>query len=162
MALAVWIGVCLLILLGLAGSVLPGLPGAPLILLAAVIHKLLLPQYLSWWTVGALAVLAVVSILVETLFAVAGARWFKATFWGILGAGFGALLGLIGGVVGVLAGAVLGAMAAERFLARRSPEDAIKAGVGAGLGLLLSGLGKFVISLAMTALFAFACWSDKL
>jgi len=162
MAIAVWILTVFLIMLGLAGSLLPGLPGAPLILLAAVIHKMFLPHYLSWWTVAALAGLAVVSIIVETLFAVAGARWFKATTWGILGAGLGALLGLVAGVVGVLAGAVLGAMAAERFLAQRTPEDAIRAGFGAGLGLLLSGVGKFVIALAMTGLFAFACWSGRL
>ncbi len=58
-----WTLAVALILLGIAGSVLPGLPGAPLILLAAVIHKVYLPPYLSWWVVAALAALFVLDCL---------------------------------------------------------------------------------------------------
>lgn len=162
MAIVVWTVTCILIILGLAGSVLPALPGAPLIVLAALIHKIFLPGFISWWTVAALAAMALLSVLLDALFAVAGARWFKATLWGVLGAGAGALLGLLGGILGVLAGAVLGAVAAERLLARRSPEDAVRAGLGAGLGMLAAGAGKLAIALAMTALFLFACWSGRL
>ena len=80
---AIWAATAVLMLLGAAGSFLPAIPGAPLILAAAVLHKLLLPQYLSLWSLAALAVLAAFSIAVDLLFSVGGARWYGATSWGI-------------------------------------------------------------------------------
>ncbi|MFA5137834.1 MAG: DUF456 domain-containing protein [Elusimicrobiota bacterium] len=162
MELVIWVVVVAMMLAGLAGTLLPGLPGAPLILLAAVVHRLFLPDYLNWWTILALAGLAGLSFLVEFVFTAIGAKWCKATFWGILGAGVGAMIGLIGGVIGVAIGAFLGAVAGERLLAKRTPEDAIRAGTGACVGLLVSGAGKLLVGAAMVVLFVLGCWLDAL
>jgi len=99
---------------------------------------------------------------VEFVFTAIGAKWCKATFWGVLGAAAGAMIGLVGGVIGVAVGAFLGAAAGERLLAQRSPEDAIRAGTGACVGLLVSGAGKLLIGIAMAALFVLGCWLDRL
>lgn len=154
---AIWAAAALLMLLGLAGSMLPAIPGAPLILAAALLHKILLPQYLSLWTLAALASLAALSVALDLLLSVGGARWYGATSWGLLGSGVGAVIGLAGGVPGLLAGAVLGAVAGEVLFAKRALPDAARAGLGAGLGLLASAAGRALICLLMIGVFLADC-----
>lgn len=153
----VWSIAFVLIVLGLAGSVIPGLPGAPLILLAAVIHKVYLPGYLTWWAVAALAALSIASVVMDTAFAAAGGKKFGASNWGVLGAGIGATAGIFFGPLGLLAGAVLGAVVLELALAGKALGPAVGAGAGAALGILASTAGKLVTALLMAALFALDC-----
>lgn len=153
----VWLAVVLLILLGLAGTLLPGLPGGPLIFGAAALHKLLLPGYLSWGTVISLALLAFLAQLAEVALTAAGARTFGATGWGILGGACGALVGLLWGPPGILAGAVLGAAACEMGFAGRPFQEAARAGLGAALGLLASAVGRVAVALLMVLLFVLDC-----
>jgi uncharacterized protein YqgC (DUF456 family) len=151
MTAAAWALASLLILLGIAGSVLPALPGAPLILAAAVVHRLMLPGYVSMWSIVLLAVLSAVTILAEWAMSAVGARAFGGSKWSLIGAPVGALLGLPFGLFGILAGAVLGAAALEAAFAGRSAPDALKAGLGAGLGVVAGTFGRLAIALAMAA-----------
>ncbi|MBI5202523.1 MAG: DUF456 domain-containing protein [Elusimicrobia bacterium] len=154
----VWILAVLLIALGLAGAILPGLPGAPLILLAAVVHKVFLPAYLSWWIVGALAFLAILSIVLDAALAAAGGKKFGASNWGVLGAGLGATAGIFFGPLGLIGGAIAGAVILEVGVAGKQLEPALKAGAGAALGILASTAGKAAVALLMAALFALDCF----
>lgn len=146
---AVWLVTAALALAGAAGVFLPGVPGTPLILLAAVFAKVMLPQALSWWTVAGLAVLTVLAEAVQLLLTLGGARKMGATHWGMAGACVGAVLGLWGGLMGMFAGAFAGALAAESVFAGRPLDESAKAAVGAGLGLAASLAGRAVIALTM-------------
>lgn len=147
----VWALTALLILVGVAGSVLPALPGAPLILAAAVLHRWLLPGRVSLWTIAALAVLAALSVVVDAACGVLGARRFGGGRWAMLGAGVGAAVGLFFGPLGLFAGAILGAAACEMAFDRKALEDALKAGVGAGLGLLAGTFLRLGLAVFMAA-----------
>jgi uncharacterized protein YqgC (DUF456 family) len=151
MTVAAWVLASVLILLGIAGSVLPALPGAPLILVAAVAHRLLLPGYVSTWSLVVLAALSAVTLLADWAMSALGARAFGGSRWSLFGAPVGALLGLPFGLFGVLAGAVLGAAALEALFAGRSAPDALKAGLGAGLGVVAGTFGRLAIAVAMAA-----------
>ncbi|MFH1725327.1 MAG: DUF456 family protein [Elusimicrobiota bacterium] len=153
----VWTLCILLIIVGLAGTVVPAVPGAPIILVAAVLHRLFLPQYLSWWTIAGLAVLAAAATVVDMACTLGGAKRMGATAWGLSGAGLGGLAGLLGGILGVLAGAILGAILGELIGSRRTFAGAVRAGLGAGLGLIASTAGRVLLGLAMVALFAADC-----
>lgn len=152
-----WLASLLLMAAGLAGSFLPGIPGTPLILAGVILHKLLLPRYLSWWTVGLLAFLAFLSCAVEAGFAVAGGKTLGAGRWGLLGAGVGATIGLFFGPLGLLLGAFAGAVTGEMAVAKRPLKPSLKAGLGAGLGLMASVAGRLVIALVMVAVFVSDC-----
>ena len=150
---AVWLATTLLIITGVAGSVVPGLPGAPLILVAAVLHRWLLPGYVSAWTIGALAALAALSVVVDAVCGVLGVRRFGGGRWAMLGAGIGAALGLFFSPLGLIVGAIAGAAFCEMAFDRRVWNDALKAGLGAGLGLLIGTAARFGLALFVAAWF---------
>ena len=148
---AVWLLTAALAALGVAGSVLPGLPGAPLILAAAVLHRWLLPGFVSGWTVAALVVLAALTVVVDAACGILGARRFGGGRWAILGAGVGAALGLIFGPLGLILGALAGAALCEIAFDRKAWNDALRTGLGAGLGLLVGTAARVALALLMAA-----------
>lgn len=142
-------------LVGVAGSILPGLPGAPLILGAAVGHRL----YFGDASAGTLVLvlmgcLALASAGLDYIASAMGAKKFGATWRGILGAAVGAVVGLVFGPIGLLTGPFLLAVALEA-LGGRSIEEAGRAGAGAFIGLLVGAVGKVACSLSMIGLFLF-------
>lgn len=154
----VWLLTVLLLFLGLLGSVIPGLPGAPLIFAAAVWHEFFLPQYLSGWTLVLLGLLACLSAVLDLLLSAAGGRRMGATYWGVLGAGLGAAAGIFFGPPGLFGGAVGGAVIAELLLAKQPLKLAAWAGLGAGLGLLVSTAAKAALALFMVGWFLADCF----
>ena len=147
----VWLLAALLIAAGVAGSILPALPGAPLILVAAVLHRWLLPGYVSLWTIGALVILAALTVVLDAACGIFGVRRFGGGRWAMLGAGVGAALGLLFGPLGLFAGAIAGAVACEMAFDRKALNDALKAGLGAGLGMLVGTILRLGLALLMAA-----------
>ena len=98
MTTTLWIVAVLLMLVGIAGTVLPALPGVPLIfggvLLAAWIDDF---QRISVVTVIVLAVLAVVGIVIDYVAAAISAKRAGASRQGIIGAAIGTLAGIFTG-----------------------------------------------------------------
>ena len=138
---------------GVVGSVLPGLPGPPLVLGAAVVHRLYFgPSGASNLVLGLLVGLMLLSLALDYTASLVGARKLGATWRGVLGAGIGALLGLFAGPVGILVGPFLGATALE-MTGGRELKAASKAGLGAFLGLLAGVVGKVACCVAMIGLF---------
>jgi len=154
----VWALVVVLMLLALAGAFVPAIADAPLIFLAAVVHKVFLPAYLSIWTLVAFAVCACAALTFDAACSIYGARRFGATAWGIFGGGAGALIGLFFGPFGVPLGAMIGAALSEWVFRRRSIGESLRAGFGAGLGFLASSVGRFLLCLAMIVWFFLDCF----
>lgn len=146
----------LMVLLGLAGILLPALPGVPLMfagmLLAAWAGGFAKISVLTVVLLGILTAIAVIADLLATLL---GAKKFGASKTAIFGAGIGAVVGLFFGPVGLIAGPFVGALAGE-MLSGSHWQQATHAGFGAALGFLLGTLAKIAISFAMLGLFVFA------
>ena len=104
----------LLVLVGVAGTILPAIPGLPLVfagmLLAAWAGDF---QQIGGWTLLVLAILTLVSIGVDFLASAAGARRVGASRLAVIGALAGTLVGLFFGLVGVFAGPFVGAVVGE-------------------------------------------------
>ncbi len=141
-------------LLGLAGTVMPFLPGTPIILAGAVLHRLLLPDVLSWWTIAGLFLFAALAAFVEAAAAATGPRWMGASRWAVGGAIAGFLAGLFFGPPGWILGPILGALLAEMIFARKSIGAASRAGVGAGLGLAAAAAVRVAVAVAVIAALA--------
>ncbi|WP_243050111.1 DUF456 family protein [Dyella sp. RRB7] len=145
-----------LIVAGLAGTILPALPGIPMIfggiwLVAAVDDYRHLRT--GWLVViGALGALGVVVDLVASTLGAKRVGASKLALWGAaLGTLVGMFLGIAGLLLGPFVGAVLGELASGTSVLRSA-----HVGVGTWLGLLFGTLVKLVISFMMIGLFAFA------
>jgi uncharacterized protein len=156
MDVMLWILALGAMLLGLLGLVLPLLPGSPLLLggawLAAWLDDY---QRVGGWTIGLIAVLALLAWVVDYVAAIVGVKKVGASKQAMLGAGLGALLGLPLGLIGLILGPVVGAMLGE-YLARKDEVQAGKAGLAAGLAFVVAMALKLGLGIAIVAVFAFA------
>ena len=119
-------------LLGLLGSVLPGLPGVPLIFASALVYAYVtdfeVVGTLVLVLLGLFALLAFVADFVGTAY---GARRFGASNWGTAGGAIGGLVGTLAGALffgvgalfGLLAGTIGGVFAGEYLRRRRRPSS---------------------------------------
>ncbi|MGF1678744.1 MAG: DUF456 domain-containing protein [Candidatus Methylacidiphilales bacterium] len=145
--------VWMLLLLGLVGAVLPLLPGTPLVFCGVLLHKLLFPEALSWWTVVIAGVGVILALLADWLGGVMGARWLGAGKWGMLGALLGGIVGLFFSLPGLILGPIVGAVVFEACLARKKPALAAKAGAGVIVGILASNVAQLLIGLIVILIF---------
>lgn len=151
-----WVLALLLVLAGIAGSVLPVLPGAPLVfgglLLAAWIDGF---ARVGWFPLSLIGVLAALTFGVDLASTALGAKKVGASPLALAGAAVGTVAGLFFGIVGVLVGPFAGAALGE-YLARRDLRQAGKVGLGTWLGIVLGGAAKIALLLAMCGVFATA------
>lgn len=144
----------LLMLAALIGSILPGLPGTPLALVAAIAHRLYFGEdSVSNAVLIALIIITVLALVFDFLATMLGAKKFGATWRGALGAMLGGVAGLFFGPPGMILGPFLGATVFE-MLGDKEFKHAVKAGTGAVIGLLLGVIGKFALCVTMMVLFA--------
>lgn len=143
-----------LMLIGLIGSVLPFIPGSPLILLGAFIYAwytdfLVVP----WGTLVILLLLTVLSQILDYLASILGAKKFGASRWGMSGAFLGGIIGLFsGGILGILIGPFIGALLLELLHGQDLPAS-LKIGLGTLVGFLGGAIGKIIIALTMIGIF---------
>ena len=155
-AILLWIIAVILVAAGLAGLVLPGLPGAAVLyaglVLAAWIEDF---AFARGGTLAILAVLALLTHVVDFVAGILGAKHFGASRRAMAGAMLGAILGIFFGLPGLLLGPFIGAAIGE-LSAQRSLGAAGRAGVGATLGLVLGVAAKLALAFAMLVVFAAA------
>jgi uncharacterized protein YqgC (DUF456 family) len=147
-------------LIGLLGTLIPGIPGAPLILIAAVGHKFYFGEAsVSYPVLALLVLLTVASLVFDFLGSLVGAKKLGATWRGMTGAIVGAIVGLFFGLPGLILGPIIGAFLFE-LLGGREWRDSAKAGFGALVGMLLGTLGRIVCSVVMIAVFCVSLFWD--
>src|SRR3954468_22070523 len=139
--------------IGCFGSILPLIPGTPLILAAAIVHKIVMgPKSAGWFVLTMLVGLTLFSVVLDYLASVYGAKQFGATRKGMLGAIVGLVVGLFFNLPGILLGPFIGAGLFE-LIGGREWKPAMKAGAGATLGIFAGAVGKFICCLLMTVVF---------
>ncbi|HEY4444978.1 MAG TPA: DUF456 family protein [Steroidobacteraceae bacterium] len=150
-----------LIVIGLAGTIVPALPGIPLIfagiwLIAGVdrYHHIGL-----WWLLG-IAVVGAIGLSLDLLAGAWGAKRVGASKQAVSGALAGTVIGLFFGLPGVLlgpfVGAALGELAAGNGILRST-----HVGMSAWFGLVFGTIMKLVSSLIMVALFVAGWWWNR-
>ena len=152
----IWIASLLLVGVGMAGILLPGLPGTPLVfcglLLAAWADGF---EHVGAGAMIALAVLTVLGVAVDFVAAGLGAKGAGASREAVIGAAAGTFVGLFFGIPGIVFGPFVGAVAGE-FVARRSLGQSGRAGVATWIGFILGTGVKLVLAFTMVGLFAIA------
>ena len=155
-----WLCVVLLIAAGLAGTVLPALPGTALVLAGIVLGAWIDGfQQVGWVPLTVVGVLAVLAWVLDYVAGLLGAQKAGASREALWGAALGTVVGLFMGLVGVLFMPLVGAAAGE-YLARRADANAhgqaLRVGVATWLGIMVGLLAKVVIACMMIGIFVAA------
>ena len=151
-----WVLCAALILVGLAGTVLPALPGT-LLVLSGIVLGAWIDDFtrVSWVTVTAVSVLAVLAWVLDYVAGLLGARKAGASKQAIIGAAIGTVAGIFMGLVGVLFMPLVGAALGE-YLAQKDRDRAVKVGIATWLGIMAGLVAKVVIALMMIGIFVVA------
>jgi uncharacterized protein YqgC (DUF456 family) len=150
-----------LIAMGLAGAIVPTLPGIPLIFAGIwLIARVDRYQHLGrWWLVG-IAGVGAVGMTLDLLAGALGAKRVRASKQAVWGALAGTIVGLPFGVLGLLLGPFFGAVLGE-LAAGNSVLRSTHVGVSAWVGLIFGTIIKLVSSLMMVALFGAGWWWNR-
>jgi uncharacterized protein len=155
-----WVVAVILIVVGIAGTVLPALPG-----IIFVFGGITLAAYadnftrISGLTVSILAVLAIAGWVLDYVAGLMGAKKAGASKLAIIGAAIGTVAGIFMGLIGVLFMPLVGAAIGEYLYLKGHPEAlqrAGKVGVATWLGIILGMIGKVVIVFIMLGIFGVA------
>jgi uncharacterized protein YqgC (DUF456 family) len=150
-----WILAGLIVIAGLAGTVVPALPGVPLVFTGLFMGAWAGNfETVGWTTVAILAVLAVFAWIVDFLAGAAGARYLGASSRAFWGAAIGAVAGIFFGLVGLLLGPFIGAVLGE-LSGGSSMVQSGRAGLGAWIGMVIATALKLAIAFLMVGVFLF-------
>jgi uncharacterized protein YqgC (DUF456 family) len=153
MTILLWLLAVALVIVGLAGVVLPGLPGHVLIFAGLA---------LAAWadgfarvgmpTLAVIGALALASYVIDVVATVLGVRHLGASSRAMTGAALGTLLGLFMGLSGIIVGPFLGAVLGE-LTVQGDVVQAGKAGVAAWIGFAVGAAVKVAIAFVMIGVF---------
>lgn len=151
-----WVLSAALIVIGLAGIVLPALPGTMLVL-AGIVLGAWIDNFtrVGWFAIALVTVLAVLAWVMDYVAALLGAKRAGASRKAIIGAALGTVAGIFMGLVGVLFMPLVGAAIGE-FAAQKDHSRAVKVGVATWLGLLAGMLAKVVLAFTMVGIYVVA------
>lgn len=170
-----WILIAVM-LVGVVGAVVPGIPGPSLILGAILVWIIVQVSQgvanVNWLPLIAIFLILILSAGVEFLATYWGARQAGASKWGQIGAFVGLVLGffgllpawLFGGpLLGILIGPLLGAIIGEFIYRRELPlpertQQSVKAGVGVVVGSLIGNLIEGLLAIAAVVIFVVSTW----
>lgn len=156
MDVALWILAVALIAVGLAGTILPALPGVPLVfggvLLAAWIDDF---KTIGGVTLGILAALTVIGVVIDYVAAALTARRAGASRYGVIGAAIGTLAGVFSGLWGLIFMPLVGAAFGE-WIANKDALRAGRIGVATWVGLVIGTAIKLAIAFTMVGVFVAA------
>ena len=147
----------LMVVVGIAGTLLPMLPGVPL-----VFAGLLLIAWLDGFTKVSILTIVIIGVFALIAWAIDFAASFvtakkvgasKQALWGTV---IGGIVGLfVGGLAGIILGPAIGAMLGE-LMAHQDKSRATTVGIAAGFGFVLALLAKWVLTLLMLGIFTYA------
>ena len=151
-----WLLAVVLVLIGIAGVILPALPGTPFVflglLVAAYIEHF---SRIGWPTLTILGVLTLIATAVDFFAASIGAKRVGASPQAVGGASLGAVIGIFFGLPGLFFGPFIGAVIGE-YKSRPDLIQAGRAGLGTWLGIFLGMALKIALVFTMLGVFLLA------
>lgn len=161
MSTLLYVAGAVLIVLGLAGALVPALPGIPLImggiwLIAAVDGY----RHLGQWWLLSIGLIGVVGLTLDLVAGALGAKRVGASKQAVSGALVGTVIGLFFGLPGLLLGPFCGAVVGE-LTAGNSVLRSAHVGAGTWLGLIFGTIIKLVSSVMMVALSGAGWWWNR-
>ena len=149
----------LFILLGIAGAILPVLPGPLTSWFGLLILHLTTIIPMNYTFLGITLAVAILIWILDYIIPAIGTKRFGGSKYGVYGTTIGLVIGLLSPIpFGILIGAFLGAFIGELLYDKSGTARALKASVGSFIGLITSATLKFLVALVYAILFFTKFW----
>lgn len=143
----------LLLLIGLIGTILPVLPGAPLALAGLVVFKFSQDANYGWGLIIVAGVLVMIGAVLDYILPIYMTKKLGGSKYAIWGSIIGLIVGLFFPPIGFLVGPFLGAFFAELWANSQQPKAAFKAALGSFVGFILTTGYDVLLTLAFIGVF---------
>lgn len=147
----------LLMLVGIIGCIVPGLPGAPIAYAGLWVAQATDRVDFSWQFLLVWGIVVVVISVLDYVVPAWGTKHYGGTKWGVWGSTIGVFVGLFFGAAGVILGPLVGAILGELISGKRM-SDAVKAGWGSFVGILFGTILKLIACGLMIVALIQAIW----
>lgn len=147
----------LLMLIGIIGCIVPGLPGTPISYVGLWIAQATDRVDFSWQFMLIWGIVVVVITLLDYVVPAWGTKRYGGSKWGVWGSTIGVFVGLFFGAAGVILGPLVGAILGE-LISGKQLNDALRAGWGSFIGILFSTVLKLIACGLMTTALIQAIW----
>jgi uncharacterized protein len=145
------------IILGIAGCILPVIPGPPIAYLALLMLQLSSKPPFSIEFMLIFAFLTIAVTILDYIVPVWGTKKFGGSKYGVWGSTIGLIIGLFFGPLGIIIGPFIGAFIGE-LIAEKQAGEALRAALGAFIGFVAGTLMKLAVSIAMAVPFFRESW----
>jgi uncharacterized protein YqgC (DUF456 family) len=155
MGTTVAIVICsILLLIGLLGAIIPFIPGVPIAWVGLFIYAITTGfDRISIAATVVFFVLMLLTVVLDIVAPMLGAKKYKASKFGVLGAFLGFIIGIfVLGFWGIILGPLVCAFLGE-LIARREPKQALGSAFGTFVGFIAGILFKTILVLIMAGFF---------
>ncbi len=144
----------LFVLVGIAGSVLPAVPGPPLSWIGLLILYTMPSIEFDYWTLGITFVFTLIIVILDYVIPAQGTKRFGGSKYGIWGTNIGLIVGILAPIpFGFIIGPFVGAFIGELIFDQNDSKRALKAATGSFLGFLASTFIKFVFCMILFGIY---------
>ena len=143
--------------IGIAGSILPGLPGTPVSWVGLLLLYVWGPEEMQMKTLVIWGIVTIVVSVVDYVVPMYFTKMTGGSRYAERGAMAGLIIGIIFTPVGMILGSFLGAFLSELYWGKKSGGEALKAAVGSFLGFITgTGLKTIVSCIIMWKIIIFS------
>ncbi|TYB79078.1 DUF456 domain-containing protein [Bizionia myxarmorum] len=153
----------IIMLVGIAGSFLPILPGAPLSWIGLLLLYLTDAVPNNWWFLGITLAIALLVFALDYIIPAIGTKRFGGSKKGVIGTTIGLIVSIIFPVLGpfgIIIWPFVGAFIGE-MINKADSKIAAKAAFGSFLGFLAGTFIKFIVTIVYLGFFIWRVWEYK-
>lgn len=152
----------LFVLVGIAGSILPALPGPPLSWIGLLILYTTPGIIWNYWLLGITFFITIVIVILDYVIPATGTKHFGGSKYGIWGTNIGLIIGLLAPIpLGFIIGPFVGAFIGELIYDQNNSKRALKAATGSFIGFIASSFMKFVFCIMLFGLYIHVIWINS-
>ena len=133
----------ILIVIGIIGCIVPGLPGTPIAYAGLWVAQATDRIDFSWQFLLIWGIVVVIISVLDYLVPAWGTKRYGGTKWGVWGSTIGVFIGLFFGAAGVILGPLVGAVIGE-LIAGKELASALRAGWGSFIGIFFGTILKLI------------------
>lgn len=136
-------------IVGLIGSIIPGIPGTPVSYIGFLcFHFSSEANHIPIWVHIIFILLIIGVLLLDYIIPIIGTKKFGGSKYGVWGSTIGLIIGLFFGLPGIIIGPFVGAFIFE-WVYKKDTKQAFKSALGSFIGFLLSTGIKTILALIM-------------